>query len=208
MTDDCPTGLASGTPAGPAGRGEPATPLARLTLWPKKLGIVSIVWGVCSLIASVLTVLSVLAMQYNPRIIDQLATNDAQKEFMQSPLVHDWLTASGIYNDLCVLLAGALVICGIGLVRRRPWSIRGLLAWAALKVIAEIASVCLDYVMHAKVIQAIAQDLVESENVPAMFLVWSTKAVIFGLVIYCALPVFVLIWLARGEIREEVAAWR
>jgi hypothetical protein len=183
-------------------------PLQRITVWPKKLGVVSILFAVLGAATSIMTLLSVLALRYNPDVLAKIAKTDAQKEFMQSPLIQTWLAANVVGNILSTALAVMLLVCAIGLIRRRPWSIKGLFAWAVLKVILEIAGAGLDYVMYTKISQAISQGLLESTSVPAMFRLWSVNAMTFSLVIGCGLAVFVLIWLARAETREEVAAWR
>jgi hypothetical protein len=183
-------------------------PLQRITVWPKKLGIVSIVFAVLGAATGALTLVSILALRYDPQVIDKVAKTDAQKEFMRSPLVQTWLTASSISTILSIGLAVMLLVCAIGLIRRRPWSIKGLFIWAVLKVILEVAAAGLEYVLYAKISQAINQGLLESADVPGMFRLWSVNAMVFSLAIGCALAVFVLIWLARTETREEVAAWQ
>lgn len=183
-------------------------PVPRITTWPTKLGIVAILFAVFGGATSGLTLATVLALRYSPRAIEAVAKTDAQKDFMRSSLVQTWLTASSIGNALFLMLAVVLLVCAIGLIRRRAWSVKGLSTWAGLKVILEVGVAGLDYVMYSRIGHAIDQGLLESANVPKMFSLWSVNTMIFTLALICALPVFVLIWLARVETREEVAMWR
>lgn len=172
------------------------------TTWPRTLGIVSIIFGVLGVAKGLLSIAGM------PLIVSKLGETEAYRDFLNSPLVQTWKTTRYVYGGLAILLGVFLLTCGIGLLRRRGWSAKGLSGWAVAKVIVEAALSVLDYAIYVKISQAIRQRLLETEGVPPMFQTWSVSGLIFSLAISCGLALFVLIWLARREIREEIAGWR
>jgi hypothetical protein len=172
------------------------------TTWPRTLGIISIIFGVLGVCKGLLTIAGM------PLFLKLMASAEEQKEFLSSPLMQTWKTTRYAYGGLAVVLGAFLLACGIGLVRRRRWSAKGLPGWAGLKVVIEVALVLLDYLMYLKVSQAIRQGILETEAVPATFRGWSVRGTTLNLVVSCGLAVSVLIWFARREIREEIASWR
>ena len=174
----------------------------RSTTWPKTLGIVSIIFGVLGVAKGLISIAGM------PLLVNKLAETEAYKEFLNSPLVQTWKTTNYAYAVLAMVLGVLMLACGIGLVRRRTWSVKGLVGWAGLKVIIEAAFMVLNYLMYVKVSRAIQQGLMETEGVPPVFRTWSVNGIVLSMAISCGLAAFVLIWFARREIREEIAGWR
>jgi hypothetical protein len=91
-----------------------------------------------------------------------------------------------------LFLAVVLMTSAIGLLLQRPWSRRGLLAWALAKMFVGLCFV--------------ANDLIGVSQ-------WSdlsgrTWEIVGYLVWISAFPAFLLIWFMRSRVRSEVSTWR
>lgn len=187
-------------PVPPIRAGESPT-LPRVTIWPKRLGIVSIVFAALGAVASV-------TFFYIGPALQLQAKTDGQREFINSPMIRTWLTTNNVYAGICLALAAALLVAGVGLILRRAWSVKMLVIWAWLKIIVEAASTILGYLMHQRIEQAISQGLVDEDNVVRVLRAWSLAGEAVSLAAFCCLAIFVLIWFARSEVRENVTTWR
>ncbi len=95
-----------------------------------------------------------------------------------------------------------------------------LVAWSVLKMLFGIAMAVLvarmEYSMMTSMMEQAQSSIAAGRSGPppppipvhAMATVFSTVAAVFGLLWWWALPVFMLIWLARRLVREEIATWR
>ena len=110
---------------------------------------------------------------------------------------------------LAVGLAVLLLIGGVGVLRRRAWAPRACNTWAVLKVLLVIANAVVGYAVQKQTLLWMQGQSARmppgwgaiSGSMPGM-------TACFALLWGWALPVFLLIWLARGTIKEEIAPWR
>jgi hypothetical protein len=177
----------------------PLTPLAdtealpaiqRATVWPRRLGVVSIILGSLGLLFG--TMGSSVALQ--AKAIEMSLPQDV------TPNQQAILKAATWRANLSIGAAAIgvpLLIAGIGLVARRRWSIKFCRAWTILCIVLSLVDAAVNALIH--------KGLAEAADRPATLL---STGVVLGLVWSLALPIFMLIWLAREEIREEIAGWR
>jgi hypothetical protein len=113
--------------------------------------------------------------------------------------------------DYCVsgLLAGFLFAGAIGILMRRRWSVRLLVTWSLLKIVAAIAFGVLISQGFSQMMQAATTQSKGAAPMPTGMM--STMSLIMAViwsVMTCILPVACLIWFAIGSVREQVRAWK
>ncbi|MHC5113503.1 MAG: hypothetical protein ACYTGP_03635 [Planctomycetota bacterium] len=179
-----------------------ATPPA----WPIVIGIIGIVFGALGafggcLSAGMTAFAGTLADMMPP---GQEATFAALEQY--GPVL------IGMYLGALVL-AVLLLVGGIGLVRRRPWSIPTCIAWAILKMAFVIFAAFVNYLNSRAQLEATQQQFESDPNMPSInfpdWLVESASMIagVFGLLWGWALPVFMLIWFARRNVKEHIRSW-
>ena len=171
--------------------------------WPKVIGIVIIVLASFSVLGGIWALLMPFLMESL-----QASMPPAQRAQMATSMER---TASAVMSMLLyMVLGGALFVTGIGLVRRRQWSIRFCRYWSFAKIVVVLGTSLLWFVEYPENMRKM-QEMQQASGTSGMP-VWSYEAIgfvglAFGLIWGCALPVFLLIWLGRRKINQEVAAW-
>ncbi len=170
----------------------------RQTSWPRTLGIVSIILGVLGVLFGTIGASARLILKaFQVMVEDKGAVDwDAVGRAVA------WLARISL---VAAILAAVLLVVGIGLVRRRAWAIRAGKAWAIAQIVVTVLGTAGSHVIQRAIAEALRQAGTSAGGLP---LGTSPAATAWSLVWGCALPVFVLIWFARREIREEVAGWR
>ncbi len=125
-------------------------------------------------------------------------------------------TIARIYNDAaprflvsgaCLLLAAALGLTGgIALLCRKRWSLLILRDWAIVKIIAGAIYAVTYPDVQMRVMNALAQSTAGGPSM-AMAAPMSIFNAVVGFIFGAALPIFVLIWLARPSIRADCGKW-
>lgn len=171
-------------------------PLPQMVLpqpqWPKVLGIVGIVMASYGLLAGLWGLVQAKRMMAGP---PTASMPSAVPESLQP-----WMRSLGAAS---LLLAALLLVASIGLLRRRAWSVRTLLAWAGMKAGLVVVSTVL--------IARIVAEGMPSQPGPAMS-PWMMNVILVagscvGLPVGLAVPVFTLIWFNRSQVKDEVANW-
>jgi hypothetical protein len=169
-----------------------ALPVAEpATKWPTVLGIIGIIVGVLGAMSAAWGIVSFSLFPEMMRAMPPEAV--AAMEKMKGLTIA--LSAVGL--PVAVLLLAS----GIGLVRRRRWSVSTAKIWAALRILVAIAGSVGGVLMQ----DAMMQGNPGMAGMPAGFM--RTMQMI-GFAWGCGLPVFFLIWLSRAKIKAEVASWR
>jgi hypothetical protein len=183
------------TAAGPL----PAPPKA--SGWAGVIGTIAIVLGVLGMLGGLWGLAS-------PALTRAWVANLPPEQLAAMDLSLRWSAWTETYGLLATTLAVLLLAGGVGLARRRPWSIKTLTTWALLKILLSVVSTILGWTIQQEMWEAM-----QTGN-PALasgVRGWATGFALFvllvGLVWACALPVFVLIWFARATIRAQVAEW-
>jgi hypothetical protein len=162
--------------------------------------VISIVFGAGGILMS----LYGMAMPYIVRFAEDVAPKAPIDPFAADTKWMWWLV--GIHA-VGVLAAIALLVGGIGPIRRRAWAARTIVMWAIarLPIAAGIAAVT--FLMQRDQYRAMSQGT--STPMPAAFGdIMSSVVLVLTLGWYSALPVFMLIWFCRKPVRATVAKWR
>ena len=168
--------------------------------WPKVVGIIAIVLGVGGILGGLSGALS-------PLMLDAMASMMPQGQAVVAAIeeMAGWTVAVSLAS---AVVAGVLLAGGIGLLKRRRWSVRITRIWAFVRLLLVIANAVLTYQMTKAQFEVMSQQQPGAAAMPAGFGgVVGTISVAFGVIWGWAFPVFVLIWLARGKIKAETSAW-
>jgi hypothetical protein len=97
-----------------------------------------------------------------------------------------------------------MLAIGIGLLRRRPWSVRVGVVWAVVDIALTI--VCSAYSTWEQI--GVLGNQLGGMIVPSG-ITWAGGGCLFGcsVLVGCAFPAFFLIWFSRRTIKDEVATW-
>ena len=169
----------------------------RQSRWPTVIGIVAIAFaglgilgGFCGLVGTV-TMFTVMPD-------DQAAA---------AGMPSGWALWIVITSLLGLGLTVLLLIFGIGLLQRRPWSAKMCSRWAMVYIIYAVINSFMTYSMQQAQFAAMSQTT-QPAPMPAGFeKTVAAFGLVIGLVWACALPVFMLIWFSRAKIKDEVASW-
>ncbi len=168
--------------------------------WPTVIGVIAIVLGAGG-------VLSNLVGAAMPFIIDLLGEamsglGDATLEVAKEQMA--WTVASSL---LSVLVAAVLLAAGIGLVKRRAWSLRLARGWAVVRCVFVVIGAGMAYKMGEAQFEAMAGQS-GLGSLPEWFVeLLVPLAVVISLAWGWAFPVLILIWLGRAKIKAETGLW-
>lgn len=184
-------------PTRPGGLEGPPRP----STWPKVIGIIAIVFGALGILGGLYGILG-------PWIVEEIAsimprgTEGTLDVFRESA---GWLIGTSIVTTgvAALLLAG-----GVGLLKRRRWSVGTCRAWAVLKMLLVLVNTVVGYYLQHASLTSISEQTPAGAQISPEFV---DAMVVLGLIIGVAwswaLPVFMLIWLGRGKIKSETSAW-
>ena len=167
------------------------------TTWPSTVGGICIIVGGLSLFGGciALTGMSEIeqlhtAIPFGKGELDEQLIADLAAS--ASP---QWVgTLISIANIvLSIVLAGT----GMALLQRAPRSRRILLVWAGVYIVIMIAGTVATWMPRGDLIAV-------SSDVKGMFL----AHLVISLPLYLALPTFLLWWLNRSHVRNEISLWR
>jgi hypothetical protein len=137
---------------------------------------------------------------------EQAEMMDATKAFM--PLM---MIAAGLTTPIAIVL----LIGGIGLTKRSPWSPKTCRIWAGLKMLIVVYGSIIGYLVQQAQMEAMQRMLEEDPNtaaaIPGFFgtfmAILGPLTLVLGIVWGWALPIFMLIWFSRRKIKAEIAQW-
>lgn len=170
------------------------------SVWPRVVGIIAIVLGAGGILGGLYGALS-------PLMLDAMASMMPQGQEMVAAAkeLGGWTVAISLAS---VVLAGVLLAGGIGLVKRRRWSVSIIRIWALVRLLLVMANAVLTYQMTKGQFEMMSQQQPGGPPMPAgIGQGFAAIGVAVGVVWGWAFPVFVLIWLARGKIKAETSAW-
>jgi len=168
----------------------------RPSKWPTVIGIVAIAFAGLGIMGGFCGLVTMVTM---PSMMPQdPATTAALSATRSSWMVVQLLVGLG----LTVLL----LICGIGLLKRRPWSPKGCTRWAVVYIIFAVIGGILNFSMQQAQFASMSQAGGPSP-MPVGFGTLALLMSLLGFVWACALPVFLLVWFSRAKIKAEVALW-
>lgn len=179
---------------GALGTGTPAP------TWPKPIGIIAIILGSLGMLGGALGMVA-------PQVMGTMASKMPPEVAGQFEVMDDfagWTIASSLAG---LVVAVALLVAGIGVLKQRRWGVTAIQAWAAVKMLLVVATSILTY----QIFQETAVTMSQTQGVQAMpggfMSAMGAFSVGFGLLWGWALPVFLLVWFARRKIKQQVASW-
>ena len=189
------------SPARPPTQPSEFTASQATSLWPLVIGIIAIVFGALAVLAELAGSAAVFLLDTFPSAVPQ-ARATAVEAVNQLGF---WAVANSL---LCIGAAALLVAVGIGLLKRRHWGVRTARVWACFKIVLVAADAAVTYPLVKVQCEAAFQQMSGIPGMPAQ----TTELMTFGAVALVlvwgwALPVFLLIWLARRKIKAETSAW-
>ncbi|MHC4946862.1 MAG: hypothetical protein ACYTG1_01175 [Planctomycetota bacterium] len=184
--------------------------------WPTVLGVIGIVFGALGMVGGFLYAVIFACVDWLTATLAEMLKNspraDVQLAQLEAMARHDTI---GIVSSLVWGVLGCLLLAaGIAVMRRRAWGATGLVAWSILKMAHGLFSAWFGYIMTIDQFTAMEQAAAASSAPgppPGMFGLMARMGgvvVVFQLLWLWALPVFLLVWLSRRTIREQVRNWK
>jgi uncharacterized membrane protein SirB2 len=170
------------------------------TRWPKVLGVISVILGILGVLGGVWN----LVFQ---EFIGGFTMGQTQAEQQALQGMRDFARWNLAYGLVGAVVAAALLVAGIGLIKRRRMGAQWAKGWAIAKMVLVIGGAVLAVLMQQGVMAAAQQSPGSPAMMGSIMAAMTVVTVVFALAWGWALPLFVLIWLGRAKIREEVSTW-
>lgn len=186
-------------PAGPtvpptARYAAPALPVA--PVWPLAIGIICIVFGAGGVMVGLFGLVSfsvfssmTAGMQSAPQVIAEMQRMTILTSAVNTPI------------------SALLLAVGIGLAKRRRWSLPLARGWAVLRMVAAVVSVVAGVMVQSKQLAFMSSQGAVPPGMGRFTDLMAFTGVLFGLAWAWALPVFLLVWLGREKIRGQTREW-
>lgn len=180
--------------------------------WPQFIGVVSIVFGFLGAAKSGLMFLYYALI--GGGVLDKPAEMMPSGPGQVNPFVaiqsHMVIVATS--ELLSLALAILLIVVGFGIIYKHPTAITRARIWAVLKILVTFFGIAVGIWIQRETLTAALNDPNAPPAAPA-FLKWVpiVSGILGGvasLIITCAWPVFLLIWLRRTPVRAETARWQ
>lgn len=175
--------------------------------WPAVVGTLAIVLGVLGSICHVFGA-------FGPLIHKSMFAAMPKGSIPFQEVQDRWAGWTMANEAIAALIAVVCIVGGIGLLQRAVWSVRILRGWGVVAILHGIGTGVLQYQLTNETFHSFASSSMTA-GAPASMPAGAQVAMQGGMMIgvcmsvvwNCGFPGFVLIWLARGSIREEVARW-
>jgi hypothetical protein len=213
--------------APPTVQGELIRPPAQ---WPAAIGVIGITFAALGVLVNVGTIASTVFMTAiasgippSPATTTTTMNPDGTTTTVTvaGPATPDpfavmqeyaWVTYADAAVNAALWLWAIFVF--VRLLRRRPGSLGGAAAWAWAKLAVTIVGVCattyVQWVMMDKMMAQAGAAGGGGGGMPfatGFASAWGVITLVISLLMYCAWPVFVLIWARRKDARSEAAKW-
>ena len=172
----------------------------RSSSWPMVIGVIAIVIGVLGQIGGIWGMVAVFFMDSMMSMVPASQRAEIVDSMKGTELL------SVVCGILGIVLAVLLLVSGIGLTKRRPWSPKMCKVWAVLKMLLVVFTTVSGVMVQRSSFEAMSQQSNAPGFQQGMF-IGMLIGTCFGLLWGWALPVFMLIWFSRSKIKEEVADW-
>lgn len=176
--------------------------------WPKVLGIILLVFGVLGLGQGLLAPASVfLTKAQMQSFVDMGAEQEQVDEYISQLKTQSYLSGA-VY----AILGALLLTGGILMLKRRKVCSPLLQTWAVLKILGGGFVIfrqmsLTELQMEIMMIDSNTMGGKEAEMMESIFDYSMKIGMVFGIIFLAALPIFVIIWLNRSKIRDQIQAW-
>jgi len=177
------------------------------TSWPKVIGIIAIILGSLGILGACGGALSTASVDFLQEMLEEMAPPGQSSAFGSLEALREWKGPLVVGHLLGMALAGLLLFVGIGLLKRRAGVVRLVLFWALAKIPFEIASSIFNYIIQKPYLEETVEQSAATPGLSDFFQGAFAVGVLFSILMYSALPVFLLIWFRRARIKAEVAQW-
>ncbi len=165
--------------------------------WPTTVGAVCVIVGGLSLFGSCL---SLSGMAEIEQLYTAIPFGDGKLSEETLSKLQENAPLPGIMNlisGLKIFFAIGLTVFGMALLQEHPKARVRLLLWSVLYTTLTIAGIIINWTPQWDLIQ-------ESSEIMGMFL----ATLLIYMPMYLILPIFLLIFLNKKQIRSEIASWR
>lgn len=180
-------------------------PQPRRSSWPTVIGVIAIVFGVGGMLMGCWTSVFPLFTDFFAEFFEKNMPAGQPNPLEFAGQFETW---SVIHGVAMLIVAAILLVAGIGLVRRRSSSIDTCRLWSVLKILLTIEACFFTAATQRVQFEAMQSQapgtMPFGDDFTSMII---AATVVWALVWGCALPVFMLIWFARGKIKAETAQW-
>lgn len=174
-------------------------------VWPLVLGIIGLVFGIGSMVASIIGLLMPVLSR------SMFSSGPAALPMANVFGVHS--TGLIIYYACTIALSSVLVMASVRLIKRKPDSTTWLIFWALMKFVHAVFAVYFTMEVQRTSLASQQGMFISSSKPPNPQVMASVNnAVIWATGVFIALwsvwgPIFVLCWFSRAKVRAEVAKW-
>jgi hypothetical protein len=180
----------------------------RPSQWPTALGVVAIIFGILGILMYGCG--GIIGNVVAPMFASQLEGMPVQEAQLQ--VMRRFTVINLLSSLVATSLAVWLLVTGIGILRRRPWSRTSGLGWSVARMIYAVPATLLGYIVNRATVQAMEQAAAESgDPMPkGIFAIMEALGAIgmgCTLVWSWALPVFMIVWFLRAPIKDELSRW-
>jgi len=165
--------------------------------WPTTVGAVCVIVGGLSLFGGCLSLAGMAEMEQLHTAIPFGDGKISEELLLKLQATAPMQEIAILFSSLNILFAVALTLFGMGLRREHPKSQKALLWWSAIYICIRIAGVIINWMPRMQLVQ-------ENNEVQGMFL----AQLLISMPMYLILPVFLLIFLNKKQVRSEIASWR
>lgn len=173
---------------------------ARAPAWPKVIGVIAIVLGAGGALGGLCGAL----MPWLQGALQSLLPPETAAGLMP---FEKWRVPLAILQVATMLVAVLLLIGGIGLVSRKPWSKAVLLWWAGMRIPLVVGAVFMGILSQRGQMEYLQHQAAGPIPVNSIIRISQGIGLCVGLVWGWALPVFLIVWFFRRKVRDEVAQW-
>lgn len=179
--------------------------------WPTVIGVIMIIVAVLGLLQNMCGgVVSVLM----PAIQSGMPAeaNDDPVFAAQMDLTMRYMPFYVANAVILIVLGVLLLMAGISMLKRRLRAVKYSRIWAVARILWAIPAAVITYFITIETFKAIEQAAANAgQPMPAGLIGFMQMLGPVGaavqLVVWCALPVFLLIWLSLSNVKNEVAKW-
>ncbi len=183
-----------------------ATP-QRPANWPMVIGTIAIVFGSGGILVGLWGAAAHLGMRLFEWAMGQSQPSAAVDR--QVAVMEAWLPWNVSSSLVATAIAILVLLGGIRLNKRKRSSMRLLKFWAVVKIPVVVIVTIAEMLMQERLFEIMGQSpgLTPMPFGGGFFDVMIVATLVFGLAWGWSFPVFLLIWLSRGKIKNEMAGW-
>lgn len=182
--------------------------------WPKVIGVLAIVFGSYGVLEHACGAASPMFMGMMNTMLAQ-AVPPGQEDLMkaQNDAMVPFVIPLVVTNVLLLGSALLLVVGGIRLMGRQADARPMLLVYAGAELALTLGYLGLSWAMSEAIMTAVSESASAAGGVPPGMLgmigmMSGVLGLVFGLAFYTPWPIFLIVWMLRRPIVEQVRAWR